>query len=82
MSAEELRDSHDVIREVTLEAAASILAIPITVLSQRQRRYKLGLVDAVRPTYCSDFRRKFVTLSSVNQVKQNRALMRGATLKQ
>lgn len=67
---------------VALDAAAEMLLLPYTVISQRSRRQKLGLVDAVRPTYCSDFRRSFVTLESVRQVQQNRALMRGETITQ
>lgn len=65
--------------EITLDSAAAVLLIPYSVISQPGRRQKLGLVDAVRPSYCSDFRRRFVTLESVRQVQQNRALMRGET---
>ena len=68
--------------EIGLELAARVLVIPYTVITQRSRRQKLGLVDAVRPTYCSDFRRRFVTLESVRQVQQNRALMRNESITQ
>ncbi len=68
--------------EIALDAAAAVLSIPYSVISQRGRRRKLGLVDAVRPSYCSDFRRRFVTLESVRQVQQNRALMRGEAITQ
>lgn len=64
-------------REIALDAVAAVLSMPYSVVSQKSRREKLGLVDAVRPTYCSDFRRRFVTVESVKQVLQNRALMRG-----
>ena len=58
-----------------LDVAALMLSIPYSVISQRSRRKKLGLVDAIRPDYCSDFRRRFVTLESVKQVQRNREIM-------
>lgn len=61
--------------EMALDAAALTLSIPYSVISQRSRRQKIGLVDAVRPDYCSDFRRRFVTLESVKQAQRNREIM-------
>ena len=64
--------------EITLAAASAILSIPLSVLHQTKRRKKLGLDDAVLPKYCCDHRRCFVTMESVRQIQQNRALMRRA----
>lgn len=64
--------------EITLAAASVLLAIPLSVLHQTKRREKIGLHDAVIPRYCDDHRRCFVTMESVRQVQQNRALMRRA----